>query len=215
VLSDGPSFDVLFGDGAGGFLEPEKVEGPSAQCFGVLLADVDDDGDLDLVGACASAVTVFIANGDGTFDGGTTYMVNGVLYGPRDVAAGDLTGDGLIDLVAAHEGVWFIYMLAGLGGGLFAADDDPTDLPVLQFVEIGNADADCQPDVFVKCAPNGPDQIVVYPNDGGSLASSTAFLTGHTSLTDLVLADLDEDGLDDVVFPSSALGELGVMLSHP
>lgn len=68
--------------------------------MGVGLVDIDGDRAVDVV-AAGTAVTVFAGDGGGSFDGGTR------IFEPRDggvighVSAGDLDGDGVLDLSLA------------------------------------------------------------------------------------------------------------------
>jgi len=66
----------------------------------IAAADVDQDGDLDLlVGSSGqNAFAVLKGNGDGTFTGRTVYGMNGPVTG---ITAIDLNHDGLLDVVAA------------------------------------------------------------------------------------------------------------------
>lgn len=61
----------------------------------ILSADVNGDGELDLLLGIGSAVTVLVGQGDGTFVTGETYAGAG-----SAVAAADFTRDGNLDLVA-------------------------------------------------------------------------------------------------------------------
>jgi len=67
----------------------------------VTSADVDGDGDIDLVTANrdSSTVSVLRNNGDGTFAAQATYAVGA---NPFSVTSADVDGDGDIDLVTAN-----------------------------------------------------------------------------------------------------------------
>jgi hypothetical protein len=68
----------------------------------VASGDFNSDGVLDLAVAnsSSSSLSVFLGNGDGTFQAATNFGVGGV---PRSVAVGDFNGDGKLDLVTANE----------------------------------------------------------------------------------------------------------------
>ena len=84
----------------------------------VWAADLDGDGDLDLVTADSSAgtVSVIMANGNGTFVSPVAYSVGD---GPWAVVAADFDMDEDVDIAAANSGSENISVLINNGGGAF------------------------------------------------------------------------------------------------
>src|SRR5438067_1667235 len=85
----------------------------------VALADLNADGKLDLVVVSYQSnqtVSVFIGNGDGTFQPQVRYPVGS---GPQGVVAADVNLDGNLDLLIANRNDGTISVLLGNGDGTF------------------------------------------------------------------------------------------------
>ncbi|MFM2060842.1 MAG: hypothetical protein RLZZ507_512 [Cyanobacteriota bacterium] len=69
---------------------------------GVKIADINGDGNADLVVANSGSnnVSVLLGNGDGTFGDATNFTAG---PGSRDAAVADFDGNGLLDIVTANE----------------------------------------------------------------------------------------------------------------
>ena len=85
---------VLLGSGDGGFATG-AVYGVVSDPWAVVVGDFNDDGKPDLaVASYDNAVSVLLNQGDGTFGTEITFAVGNAV----SLAAGDLNGDGLLDL---------------------------------------------------------------------------------------------------------------------
>ncbi len=116
------SISVFRAGGAAGFGVMETVATETATS-GLAVADVDRDGFVDIAvtrwvstspPSGSSAVDVFLGNGAGSFVRASTLSIPDFL---DPLAAGDLDGDGLPDLVAV--GAYHVHVLHGYGGGRF------------------------------------------------------------------------------------------------
>jgi hypothetical protein len=93
--------------------------------FGVTAADYDDDGDIDIYVANDSDPNYFYRNeGDGRFReigawAGTALDGNGAAQAGMGIATGDVTGDGILDILVTNFAEDFTTFYSALGGGIF------------------------------------------------------------------------------------------------
>ena len=117
----GAKIKDLAGNGfSGGLIQAVTSYAVSAAPLAVSLADVNGDGNLDIVTANPSANTasVLLGNGNGAFAAQTTYAVGAA---PNSVALADVNGDGNVDIVTTNRNGGNVSVLLGNGNGSFAA----------------------------------------------------------------------------------------------
>ena len=105
---------ILLGNGLGGFSPMGSPIPVPASPVSVATGDLDGNGILDLAVACESAnqVVTLLGNGSGAFASGAKFFeVSGSQ--PFWVAAGDLNGDGALDLAVANRGSSTIAVVLG------------------------------------------------------------------------------------------------------
>jgi hypothetical protein len=142
LLSNNGSWQhqAYFGLGDGTFGSPVSVTAPMVLPLDLKLADLDGDGDLEIL-SCEfrpNTLTVFRNNGSRAFAAYDTYPVISSGSGnPISIAVGDFSGDGDADVAIALVNAKTIATLEGNGNGTFG-------LPSYALVP--------QPDIYV----NGP-----------------------------------------------------------
>jgi FG-GAP-like repeat len=102
------NLSVLLGDGHGAFGSPATYP-ITAVPSGVTTADLNGDGAVDLLvptdtyedGGPSQSISLYLGNGDGTFQAPTTFPVGSR---PAAITVGDVTGDGHPALVVANQG---------------------------------------------------------------------------------------------------------------
>jgi hypothetical protein len=181
---------VLRGTGTGSFsptyLSYPTGSGPDA----VAIADLNGDNKNDVVVANFSDndVSVFVGNGDGTFQQPANYNTG---TGPSSVATGDVNGDGKPDLVVANQTANTVGVLLNNGNGTFQTHvDDPTAAGPLS-VAIGDFNGDGKLDLIVACTSN---VSLLLGNGDGTFQTHADYGPGGVQV---VTGDFNGDGVLD------------------
>jgi hypothetical protein len=169
---------------------------------GLHCADLDQDGDSDVLYSQVSSVGWLAGDGAGALSSGQTIAP---LSGPYDCKSGDLDGDGVLDLVVANETGAFAHRIAvlrGTGAGAFEAPIyHPTGtLPVHAALGDLNLDGDLD----VSCATLTGGLSILLGASGAGFSPQAHYLDvpgGDRS----VIGDFDANGTPDVVL-SGGLG---------
>ncbi|HUQ53245.1 MAG TPA: tandem-95 repeat protein, partial [Gammaproteobacteria bacterium] len=175
-----------------------RVLTPTPQSLGgealgndVAFADLDRDGDLDIVVAAAAGAPdrAFLA-ASGAF---TTAALGAPTLDSRAVAVGDVNGDAFVDLVFANPGGSSLLVNSG-SGGVFRAGPrigagDARDVLLVDLI------GDALPELVIA---NGDGDATVYGNSGGVFTLARTLTTGPTST--VATGDFNGDSRADLVF---------------
>jgi len=145
-------------------------------------------------GTSESSLTVFVP--DKVFDEGTT-IHEGFFTKLRKVAIGDLTGDGLPEIVVADELTHRVAWLPNEGGGRFGSPVLFTDfLASPQEVEVADFNQDGVNDIVMM----GEDEIVAYyRNLGGATFAPRTETVVPSSAYRMRVFDMDLNGAPDLL----------------
>jgi hypothetical protein len=219
----GTTIAVLLGNGTGGFAAPATFALAPAvgQGRGLVPADIDLDGDPDLVllGANAMNEGVLVLmnnNGAGVFNLVSANSINVGLG--RDLAAGDMNRDGKTDFVVGStfntgtSGGLTVLLGNGTGGVAFAGNlltGDTVDAVVIEDVN-----GDGKPDVLGGMELGRKVVAFLGNGTGGATSGPFNFVIGQSSLGFMGLAsgDFNADGRDDFAVTSATIGDVSVGL---
>ncbi len=188
--------------GQGNFSGMNIITSTADTAIGMDVADIDGDGDMDVVSDSSSIVNTPSwyrnMNGEGTFGG--EHIIVSENYGLMLVKLADINNDGANDIVSMEFGGNTIAWFENLNGtGTFATKQIiSTDVTHPIQVEIGDIDNDGNKDIVsVSTVDN---KVAWYKNDGtGNFGSQIiiddAFIKGRG----LSLSDIDNDGYIDIV----------------
>jgi len=189
-------------DGLGSSWTKTVIESSYGGSSGVYLADIDGDGDEDVLGAASvvDAVTWW-ENEDGIGTIWTKRTIDSSYFGAEDVCTADIDGDGDQDVLGAaaydyeitlwenENGIGTLWTERTIDGDFFGAS------------AVGSEDMDADGDLDVFGAAYGPDEIAWWENVDGQGTTRTKHIV--TSFLDgacrACSADIDGDGDVDLV----------------
>lgn len=189
-----------------------------------LVVDLNGDGRPDVVApnAVSNNITVYTnTTAPGAVFGSLSNRLDlATGTSPRAIAAADLNGDGLPDLVVVNTttnnmSVFFNTTTPGSATLAFSAKVDFATGVAPLFVVTGDIDGDGRPDVVV--ANDNSDSASVFLNrttPGGTaptFATRADFSTGSHPVG-IVLGDLDGNGSLDIVTANDGAGSVSVLL---
>ena len=217
---DDNSISIFQGNGDGTFQAPALIQLPAGFSPAALAAtDLNGDGHADLVVADQghNTISVFLGNGDGTFQNRTDYPTGDA---PVSVAFGDFNRDGAEDIAVANLNgnsvtVYFNQTsstnsapLGKFAAGAtrdFAAGTSPTGISVADF------NADGIPDIAVS--DKGDNAVTVLLNGGNGLFTALTEIPVGTAPASIVTADFNADGLPDAATANSGSAQATVIIN--
>jgi hypothetical protein len=192
---------VLFGNGNGTF-QPAHDYIVGNNPNSVAVADLTGAGHLDLIVANdgSTFVSVLLGNGDGTFKSAKNYPAGSF---PSAVVVGDFAGNGVPDLAVVNESpADQVSILLGNGDGTFQAPKSFAAGPQARSVGVADFSGDGRLDLAVVDAGDvygNNSELRIFLGNGDGTFQPGVVLPAGTYGWSLAIADLNGDGLDDVV----------------
>jgi len=182
-----------------------------ASTYGVVAADLNGDGILDLVTTDygGSTISVLLGNGDGTFRAHVDYAVGALSFG---LAVGDLNGDGIPDIAVGSGSSTLVSVFLGNGDGTLRAAQTYDSGGVPEYVVIADFNGDGILDL-ATCAGGLGTVSVLLGNGDGTFAARQTF--GASVFPDgLAMADFNHDGKPDLAVSNNPADAVSVFLGN-
>jgi hypothetical protein len=220
------TISIFQSNGDGTFMTPTLITLPAGYAPSALAAaDLNNDGHIDLVVADQgnNTVSVFLGNGDGTFQTRADYATGN---SPVSVALADFTGNGALDIAVANNGATtsstsgnsvtvYYNQLSSTSVPLgtfvagstrdFAAGNGPTSIVIADY------NVDGSPDIAV--ADEADNAVTVLINAGNQLFTALPELPVGTAPVSIASADFNGDGRPDAATADSGAAEATVILN--
>jgi hypothetical protein len=207
--------EIFFGRGDGTLIQPTK-KWPSPYAINLQAADVNHDGNLDLVLINTdNTVSVMAGKGDGTFSPSTAVYTpaNGFSLDPNTLLTGDFDGDTNADFLTyassctpqacSEERV----TLFGNGHAVFSpvVTSVPNDVP---FTSVADVNQDGKSDLLYFIGGDPPKFAVLYGNGSRTFQTKTYSAAPQPWIPSgaMTVADFNGDGINDVAYQASPVG---------
>lgn len=209
---------TLLGNGDGTFQAPTSVALNGQAGSSLVFGDFNGDGLPDFADNdyTSGQLTVYLATSTGYAAGASYATPDGVYDACRYNTVGDLTGDGKPEIVTANCTLNTITIYVNKGDGTFATGvyspvaTAPASGSVTYVapwaVEIADVNGDGRADIIATNYFSSDVTVLLGNGDGTVQVPSFGYATSGFPNTAAVVADLDGDGLADILVADSEYG---------
>lgn len=189
--------------GGGHWGDKQVVSAGVAGARSLKLADLDGDGDIDVLAGNSSdgRVAWYANDGAGVFG---PQQVLATYVEAKHVSVGDVDGDGDIDVIACDTYDDDVYVILNNGGGAFAAPSLVVSYNGgLKSTLVVDLDGDAALDI-ITCVGSTTNEISWFKGEGNGSFAPSALITSLVDLPEKVIAaDFDGDGDLDLASASN------------
>lgn len=202
----------------------------------VAIADLSGDGNADIVVpnwcdaphlfGCLNdgTVSVFMGNGDGTFQAATTYNTNA--YFAISVAVTDVNRDGKPDVIVAEgcgsvsgtcPATGTVSVLLGNGDGTLQPAQNADTGGLALFMTVADVNRDGKPDVIVanmNGGSNGQGSVGVLLGNGDGTFQPVQLYSSGGAANFVVVADVNRDSKPDILVSNGISATIGVLIGN-
>jgi len=164
------------------------------------VGDFDSDGDMDIVVIESenNQILILLNNGDGTFE--TKPQTSQIAF---DFRTSDMDNDGDIDIISFNGSENEVYLMINDGNAEFTTTTIISEINDLATLELGDLDGDNDVDIVAGIQDEVREKIIVLDNQGdGTFIEKPVVESGISSLENLKVVDINNDGLMDVLYSS-------------
>lgn len=202
---------LFYNDGVAGLGEPVPLGGTADRA--VRLLDVDADGHLDVLALAGYAVHVAWGDGTGRFAApAELFEMDGIPDAVEIAHVGGGSGPDILLSESANDGLT-VWHDDGARRFTFASSHALADGWAGSDVGVGDLDGDGDTDAVCSGGGNRPVNLSLFYQESGGFGP-LATLGSYDNPDSLVVADVDIDGLDDVVVTHGGWGCVGVYLQE-
>jgi hypothetical protein len=200
-------------DGLGTAWNEHTVDGNFDGARSVYAEDIDDDGDMDILGAASldDNNIIWWENADGSGTSWVEHIIDDKYSGATSVYSEDIDGDGDMDVIGATSTPIDIHVAwwenSDTGSGIYWTRhiimEEPYTLICMQSVYSGDIDGDG--DMDVVGASSGDRKIRWWENEDGTGLYWTDHIIDHNfrAASSVYSEDMDNDGDMDVLGAAS------------
>lgn len=178
----------------------------------VATCDLDNDGDREIVTGAGytGGPHVRVFNADGTPTGAAFFAYSKAFRGGVNVTCGDITGDGVAEIItgAGVGGGPHIRAFTGSGTLVDEAFSGSASESTGVFVTLGNTDADSSLEVLASPMAYAYPSVTLFDWSAGALKYQQSLTTSSTQTHGAPVAafDVDNDGVDEIAISEGAFG---------